>query len=171
MLDLQLLGLAGGPRASWPSRARIAHFARARPRVAGAQAPQGIAAAAPSPALSDVGHRALQNRLSMDAAMPLDRATLPEGPETDDERVLTTFRWPAALDGREVAVLGSFTDWEAPVELRRSPETGDFVRTIALAPGTYQVCISTCNLYKEPYQAVTLPSSCPCLLNRASMAA
>jgi len=34
---------------------------------------------------------------------------------------------------------GSFTDWSAPVELRRSPETGDFVRTIALAPGTYQV--------------------------------
>lgn len=30
--------------------------------------------------------------------------------EEDDERVLTTFRWPAALNGKDVAVLG-----EAPV--------------------------------------------------------
>ena len=143
MLGLQLPWLAGGPRASWPSQARIFRFACARPRVAGAQAPQGAAAAAPSPALSDIGHRALQNRLGLDAAVPLmgEGDPLPVAAEADDERVLTTFRWPAALDGREVAVLGSFTDWEAPVELRRSPETGDFVRTIALAPGTYQVCI------------------------------
>lgn len=28
------------------------------------------------------------------------------------------------------------------MELRRSPETGDFVRTIALAPGTYQVSLA-----------------------------
>ena len=137
MLGLQLQGLAGGPLCG-----RIPFFPRARPRgPAGAQAPQSTAAAAPSPALSDVGHRAPQNRLGLDAAVPFlgDGAPLPEAAEAADERVLTTFRWPAALDGREVAVLGSFTDWEAPVELRRSPETGDFVRTIALAPGTYQV--------------------------------
>ena len=138
---MQLPWLAGGPRASWPSHARIARFASTRPRGAGAQAPQDTAAAPPCPAVRDNGHRALQNRLGLDAAVPLmgEAPPPPAATQADDERVLTTFRWPAALDGREVAVLGSFTDWEAPVELRRSPETGDFVRTIALAPGTYQV--------------------------------
>ena len=34
---------------------------------------------------------------------------------------------------------GSFTDWQNPVALRRSSETNDFIRTIALQPGTYQV--------------------------------
>ena len=150
---MQLPWLSGGPRASWPSRERVSRFTCARPRVAGAQAPQVTAAAPPSPAVSDSGHRALQNRLGLDAAVPLmgEGAPLPAAVDADDERVLTTFRWPAALDGCEVAVLGSFTDWEAPVELRRSPETGDFVRTIALAPGTYQVCIdqSQVQLYRE----------------------
>lgn len=34
---------------------------------------------------------------------------------------------------------GSFTDWQDPIALRRSSENNDFIRTVALQPGTYQV--------------------------------
>lgn len=39
---------------------------------------------------------------------------------------------------------GSFTDWQTPITLRSSSETKDFVRTLALQPGTYQVCLHAC---------------------------
>jgi hypothetical protein len=41
---------------------------------------------------------------------------------------------------------GSFTDWQNPVVLRRSSETKDFIRTIALQPGTYQVIAALLHL-------------------------
>lgn len=34
---------------------------------------------------------------------------------------------------------GSFNNWEAPIPLGKTTDTGDFVRTIALPAGTYQV--------------------------------
>jgi hypothetical protein len=40
---------------------------------------------------------------------------------------------------------GSFTKWDTPVPLRRSAETNDFIRTIALEPGTYQVSMGLCS--------------------------
>ncbi|CAL8467114.1 g6650 [Coccomyxa elongata] len=58
--------------------------------------------------------------------------------EEEDDRVVTTFRWPAALGGQDISVIGSFTDWQTPIALRSSSETKDFVRTLALQPGTYQ---------------------------------
>lgn len=58
--------------------------------------------------------------------------------ETAGNRVMTTFRWPAALGGEEVGVIGSFSNWENAMPLGKSTETGDFVRTMALSPGTYQ---------------------------------
>jgi hypothetical protein len=95
---------------------------------------------------------------------------------SSEDTVIVTFRWPAALAGQDVSVVGegrscctcacpykcslhavaakhghcksesihacnagSFTDWQNPVSLRRSSETNDFIRTIALQPGTYQV--------------------------------
>ena len=44
-----------------------------------------------------------------------------------------------ALTPPPAVLAGSFTDWQTPVPLRRSAETNDFIRTIALEPGTYQV--------------------------------
>jgi len=56
----------------------------------------------------------------------------------ESEHIMTTFRWPAALGGKEIAVIGSFTDWAEPIPLGKSSVTGDFVRTMALRPGAYQ---------------------------------
>ncbi|KAK9824654.1 hypothetical protein WJX72_012101 [[Myrmecia] bisecta] len=64
-------------------------------------------------------------------------ASLAEDEEVD-QAVITTFKWPAALDGQEVSVVGSFSDWQSPIELRKSPETGDYIRCVPLAPGNYQ---------------------------------
>lgn len=36
---------------------------------------------------------------------------------------------------------GSFNNWEAPIPLGKTEDTGDFVRTVALPAGTYQVCV------------------------------
>eukprot|EP00873_Tetraselmis_striata_P021949 jgi/Tetstr1/442213/TSEL_030360.t1 len=58
--------------------------------------------------------------------------------ELSAERVMTTFRWPAALGGEEVGLIGSFSNWENAMPLGKSSETGDFVRTLPLTPGTYQ---------------------------------
>ena len=40
---------------------------------------------------------------------------------------------------RTAANAGSFDIWSQPLVLGRSPETGDFVRSLSLPPGTYQV--------------------------------
>ena len=97
---------------------------------------------------------------------------------SSEDNVICTFRWPAALSGQDVSVVGasfvilhsssakfssnllvstqhgcsflaipedsltcvgSFTDWQNPIALRRSSESNDFIRTVALQPGTYQV--------------------------------
>lgn len=42
------------------------------------------------------------------------------------------------------ASAGTFTDWQTPIALRSSSETKDFVRTLALQPGTYQVILHAC---------------------------
>jgi hypothetical protein len=48
---------------------------------------------------------------------------------------VTTFRWPAALGGHQVAVCGSFSKWE-PLTLHQASSDGDFVRSVALPPGS-----------------------------------
>lgn len=55
--------------------------------------------------------------------------------------IVTTFKWPCALGGHEVAVAGSFNNWGPPLPLGRTP-SGDFVRSLALpAAGVqFKVC-------------------------------
>lgn len=64
----------------------------------------------------------------------------PAGADADAESdtVMTTFKWPAALGGKEVALVGSFNGWSAPLPLGRSTASGDWVRSIALPPGPVQ---------------------------------
>mmetsp|Transcript_10746 Transcript_10746/g.25503 ORF Transcript_10746/g.25503 Transcript_10746/m.25503 type:complete len:556 (+) Transcript_10746:100-1767(+) len=70
---------------------------------------------------------------------PVHRGGCESGDEyLSKDHIMSTFRWPAALGGEEVSVIGSFTDWEHQTPLGRSSETGDFVRTMALPPGTYE---------------------------------
>ncbi|KAL4852949.1 putative sucrose-phosphatase 2 [Chlorella vulgaris] len=57
------------------------------------------------------------------------------GESADEGLVVTTFRWPAALGGHEVSVCGSFSDWE-PLQLHQASSGGDFVRSVALPPGS-----------------------------------
>ena len=82
-----------------------------------------------------------------------------------DSTLTVVFRWPKGLGGNEVSVIGemlstfdaeqdaglsqvdmrttanagSFNNWSQPLVMGRSPETGDFVRSLPLPPGTYQV--------------------------------
>ena len=89
-----------------------------------------------------------------------------ELPQQDHSSTLiVVFRWPKGLGGNEVSVVGemlstfdaeqdggpsqvntrtaanagSFNGWSQPLVLGRSPETGDFVRSLSLPPGTHQV--------------------------------
>ena len=89
----------------------------------------------------------------------------PAEPLQQDSTLTVVFRWPKGLGGNEVSVIGemlytsdaeqdggysrvdmrpaanagSFNNWSQPLVLGRSPETGDFVRSLSLPPGTYQV--------------------------------
>ena len=58
--------------------------------------------------------------------------------DAESDTVMTTFQWPAALGGKEVALVGSFNGWSAPLPLGRSAASGDWVRSIALPPGPVQ---------------------------------
>jgi hypothetical protein len=71
------------------------------------------------------------------AATASARSAAPEPlPEpVDDGLIVTTFRWSAALGGHRVSVCGSFSNWE-PLVLHRSAAGGDFVRSVALPPGS-----------------------------------
>ena len=112
------------------------------------------------------------------------------------DSVMVTFRFPGALEGQEVSVVGaactrcqafhlssihvlaksgakydhsqltwtydhvaapagSFCDWAEPIVLRRSPETNDFVRSMALGPGTIQVLPSACSLFQCCWRLTT----------------
>ncbi|GAB4820554.1 hypothetical protein N2152v2_007600 [Parachlorella kessleri] len=51
--------------------------------------------------------------------------------------VVTTFKWPAALGGSSVSVIGSFNGWSVPLPLGRAAN-GDFVRSVGLPPGGMQ---------------------------------
>lgn len=46
---------------------------------------------------------------------------------------------------------GSFNNWEAPIPLGKTSDTGDFVRTIALPAGTYQVLVLQCSFTVVPH--------------------
>lgn len=46
----------------------------------------------------------------------------------------------------ELSLTGSFNDWKTPLALRVGSENGDFVRSIALPPGQYQVAHRSCQL-------------------------
>lgn len=78
------------------------------------------------------------------AATASARSAAPEPlPEpVDNGLIVTTFRWSAALGGHSVSVCGSFSNWE-PLVLHQSAAGGDFVRSVALPPGSvyfkYQV--------------------------------
>eukprot|EP00887_Chlorella_sp_A99_P001465 scaffold8.g1465.t1 len=52
-------------------------------------------------------------------------------PAPSEPLIVTTFKWPRALGGHEVAVAGSFNGWGPPLPLGRTPG-GDFVRSLAL---------------------------------------
>ena len=88
----------------------------------------------------------------------------PAEPPQQDITLIVVFRWPKGLGGNEVSVIGemlytsdaeqdggysrvdmrpaanagSFNNWSQPLVLGRSPETGDFVRSLSLPPGTYR---------------------------------
>ncbi len=108
-----LPGLAAGvARPCFPRQARSSH-ARSRPAVQ-----QVFSIAAPSeqkvtqrgPGLDDAEHGSTRHGRGLsDAGLPEEArfSGVDLGAEEeDDERVLTTFRWPAALNGKDVAVLG-----------------------------------------------------------------
>lgn len=50
--------------------------------------------------------------------------------------VVTTFKWPAALGGEEIAVIGSFNKWSTPLKLPCTA-SGDFVRSLTLTEGEH----------------------------------
>lgn len=135
------------------------------------------------------GSSAPETTLPQQQAPPIyqleDSSLSDAGPEEpnhaprSEDNVICTFRWPAALPGQDVSVVGkcafkvymscrwcvwntlsihramlvlgfalrspvhagSFTDWRNPIALRRSSENNDFIRTVALQPGTYQVVL------------------------------
>lgn len=51
--------------------------------------------------------------------------------------VVTTFRWPSALGGSSVSIVGSFNGWSTPLPLGRA-DNGDHVRSVCLPPGAVQ---------------------------------
>ena len=57
--------------------------------------------------------------------------------QPEEELIVTTFKWPRALGGHEVAVAGTFNGWAAALPLGRAP-SGDFVRSLALPPAGVQ---------------------------------
>lgn len=54
-----------------------------------------------------------------------------------DDLVVTTFKWPTALGGSKVSIVGSFNGWTTPLPLGRA-DNGDFVRSVCLPAGTIQ---------------------------------
>ena len=121
-----------------------------------------------------------------------------------DGTVMVTFRFPGALDGQDVSVIGddltyvplvqrdlvlvndstaatckdaddshlhvwccpsgSFCKWDEPIALRRSPETNDFVRSMAMAPGTIQAsdAYGTAHLLSRAYVPACALCGGPC---------
>lgn len=61
--------------------------------------------------------------------------TYQNSPHSD--RIVTTFRWPSQLPGKNVGITGSFNGWGSPLPLTRVPG-GDWVRSIALPSGPIQ---------------------------------
>lgn len=160
-----------------PASRQFATDVRGLPCYAGGRvrSASGRALASPSPDLEalDVGS---------DIEAAIASAAEPEPPlVVEEEKVITTFRWPAALEGHEVSVVGtlispaiprvaflwakcrrrtsdalpmhhtgSFNEWKSAISLRRSPETADHVRSIALRPGTYQAGLSALTQVATP---------------------
>lgn len=54
------------------------------------------------------------------------------------DTVLTTFRWPKALGGHQISVIGSFNGWTTPVPLFSSA-TGDFMRSLSLPANQHHI--------------------------------
>jgi len=52
--------------------------------------------------------------------------------------VMTIFRWPGALNSKQVSVTGTFSDWN-PVELHQAPDGGDFYRSFRIPIGAHEV--------------------------------
>ncbi|KAL4457961.1 hypothetical protein ABPG75_012826 [Micractinium tetrahymenae] len=87
------------------------------------------ASGAPANGLSNGSHRNGGGSGSTSAAGAAAAAV------TDAGLIITTFRWPAALGGHQVSVCGSFSNWE-PMALHQAAPGGDFVRSLALPPGS-----------------------------------
>ena len=93
-----------------------------------------VAAAAASAALDLPSSYPLPPPATTAGASPSTPVT-GSGGSSSSSSIVTTFRWPAAMGGHEVAVCGSFSDWQ-PLPLHRAgPSGGDFVRSLALPPG------------------------------------
>jgi sucrose-6F-phosphate phosphohydrolase len=101
-----------------------------RPPARRRAAPCGASLGPPAPPAAAVAS-------SPAAAQPFPSSAHPGTPPPADSLVVTSFRWPAQLPGREVSVVGSFNNWSAPVPLQRMPG-GDWVRSLALPPGPLQ---------------------------------
>lgn len=57
--------------------------------------------------------------------------------QTGSELIVATFKWPAALGGSSVSIVGSFNGWSTPLPLGRAAN-GDFVRSVCLPAGSIQ---------------------------------